>query len=392
MNKLFSYLVLIFVLSSFTTKNSFFETNYVKEIPFNFDYGVPIIKASINDIEYNFLFDTGMPTTLSEIIVKELTLKSKSSVMGSDVNGNSQQESYVMVNEIIVGGISFKQVKTLSTDLKSGFEIGCLNLDGVIGNNLIKDAIWEIDYEKKVIRLTDNIVNFKIPDDADVIKFKTNAKKGYYSPNIEIAINNKSRKDVKFDTGSNKGINLPFDYYSSVLDVNKSVEYYGQASAALYGKGENKKYLDSKVESIKIGDLQLQNQIVTFDENYPTVGNKLFENFKIFISYVENKIYMVKQKEYTNTILENFGFQTAVINKKAIVSIIYKNSNAEKKGLQIGDEIITVNDLNFPELISKDACDFLLNNPIKKMNSINIVFSRNGNKQTLQLEKVILIN
>ncbi len=392
MNKLFSYLVLIFVLSSFTTKNSFFETNYVKEIPFNFDYGVPIIKASINDIEYNFLFDTGMPTTLSEIIVKELTLKSKSSVMGSDVNGNSQQESYVMVNEIIVGGISFKQVKTLSTDLKSGFEIGCLNLDGVIGNNLIKDAIWEIDYEKKVIRLTDNIVNFKIPDDADVIKFKTNAKKGYYSPNIEIAINNKSRKDVKFDTGSNKGINLPFDYYSSVLDVNKSVEYYGQASAALYGKGENKKYLDSKVESIKIGDLQLQNQIVTFDENYPTVGNKLFENFKIFISYVENKISMVKQKEYTNTILENFGFQTAVINKKAIVSIIYKNSNAEKKGLQIGDEIITVNDLNFPELISKDACDFLLNNPIKKMNSINIVFSRNGNKQTLQLEKVILIN
>lgn len=392
MNKLFSYLVLIFVISSFTTKKEFFETNYVKEIPFNFDYGVPIIKASINGIEYNFLFDTGMPTVLSQSIVKKLNLKSISSIMGSDVNGNRQQESYVMVNEIIVGGISFKQVKTLSTDLKSGFEIGCLNLDGVIGNNLIKDAIWEIDYEKKVIRLTDNIVNFKIPDDADIIKFKTNSKKGYYSPNIEIAINNKSRKDVKFDTGSNKGINLPFDYYSSVLDVNKSVEYYGQASAAIYGKGENKKYLDSKVEYTKIGDLQLQNQIVTFNENYPTVGNKLFENFKIVISYDENKIYMVKQKEFTNPILENFGFQTAVINEKAIVSIIFKNSNAEKKGLQIGDEIIRVNDLNFPELISKDACDFLLNNPIKKMNSINIIFSRNGNKQTLQLEKEILIN
>lgn len=392
MNKQFTYIVFIFVLSSFTTKKELFETNYIKEIPFNFDYGVPIIKSSINGREYNFLFDTGMTTTLSESIVKELNLKSISSVMGSDVNDNRQQESYVMVNEIIVGGISFKQVKTLSTDLKSGFEIGCLNLDGVIGNNLIKNAIWEIDYEKKVIRLTDNIDNFKIPENADIIKFKTNEKKGYYSPSIEIAINKKSRKDVKFDTGSNGGIKLPLAYYSSVLDVNKSVEYYGQASAALYGKGENKTYVDSKVESIKIGDLQLQNQIVTFDENYPTVGNKLFENFKIVISYDDHKIYIIKQKEYTSTILENFGFQTAVVDQKVIVSIIYKNSNAEKKGLQLGDEIITVNDLNFPELISKDACDVLFNNPIKKMDSINILISRNGNEHSLQLEKEILIN
>lgn len=392
MNKLFTYFVLIFVFSSFTTKKELFKTNYIKEIPFNFDYGVPIIKASINNIEYNFLFDTGMTTALSKNIVKELNLKSISSAMGSDVNGNRQQESYVMVNEIIVGGISFKEIKTLSTDLKSGFEIGCLNLDGVIGNNLIKDAIWEIDYKKKVIRITDGIDNFNIPENADVIKFKTNAKKGYYSPNIEIEINKKKREGVKFDTGSTLGINLPLAFYSSVIDLNKSVEYYGQASAALYGKGKNKTYLDSKVESTKIGNLQLQNQIVTFDENYPTVGNKLFENFKIVINYDENKIYMIKQKEYTNTILENFGFRTSVVDQKAIISIIYKNSNAEKKGLQLGDEIITVNDLNFPELISKNACEFSFNNPIKEMDTINMLISRNGKEQTLQLEKEILIN
>ena len=68
MNKLLTFLALIFVLSSFTTRKELLKTNYIKEIPFNFDYGVPIIKASINDIEYNFLFDTGMPTVLSENI------------------------------------------------------------------------------------------------------------------------------------------------------------------------------------------------------------------------------------------------------------------------------------------------------------------------------------
>ncbi|WP_041557474.1 PDZ domain-containing protein [Cellulophaga algicola] len=101
---------------------------------------------------------------------------------------------------------------------------------------------------------------------------------------------------------------------------------------------------------------------------------------------------MIKQKEYANALLENFGFQTAVVDQKAIVAIIYKNSNAKKNGLQLGDEIITVNNLNFPELIAKNACHFFLNNPIKEMDSINILFSRNGNEQTLQLDKEILIN
>ncbi|WP_158973536.1 PDZ domain-containing protein [Cellulophaga sp. L1A9] len=197
---------------------------------------------------------------------------------------------------------------------------------------------------------------------------------------------------MKFDTGSNGGIKLPLDFYSNVLDTNKSVEYYGKASTAIYGKGENKNYVDSKVNSIEIGDLQLQNQIVTFDENFPKIGNKFFKNFKIIISYDENNIYMIKQKEYSNTVLENFGFQTGIIDQKAIVSLVYKNSNAEKKGVQLGDEIVSVNDLNFSELISKDACNILFNNPIKEMDSMNILFSRNGNKQSLQLEKETLIN
>ncbi|QWX84855.1 aspartyl protease family protein [Cellulophaga sp. HaHaR_3_176] len=392
MKKLCTYLVLIFVSSSFITKKELIENQYIKEIPFNFDYGVPIIKATINNKEYNFLFDTGMPTVLSESISNDLNLKSIRSIMGMDINGNTKQESHVIVNEISIGEIGFKQIEALSTDLSTGFEIGCLNLDGVIGNNLIKNAIWEIDYENKVIRLTDNIDNFKIPENAAIIKFKTNKKKGYYSPSIDVTVNKKKRKGVKFDTGSNGGIKLPLNFYSSVLDDNKSVEYYGKASAAIYGKGENKNYVDSKVNSIEIGGLHLQNKIVTFNENSPTVGNQFLKNFKIIISYDENKIYMITQKESISTILENFGFQTSVNGQKAIIAIIYKNSNAEKKGLQLGDEIVTVNDFNFRELISKDACDFFLNNPIKEMDLININYSRNGDVQSLQLEKETLID
>ncbi len=393
MKKPFNYLLVLFVLSGFTSAKQEAEpksTDYIKEIPFNFDYGLPIIKATINNIEYDFLFDTGMPNALSDKLTNKLGLKSIRSASGSDVNGNTSQESYVIIDEIKVGGISFENIETLSVDLSSGFEIGCLNLDGVIGNNLIRTAIWEIDYENKVIRLTDNIEKFKIPDSAEILKFKTNTKNKYYSPSVDIKINNKKRKGVKFDTGSTGGITMPLNFFSNVLDPNKSVEYFGKASAALYGKGENIKYVDSKIESIELGDLTFKDQIVTFSENFPVIGNKLFKNYKLIIDYSTSKIYLIKQKEYNNSTLDNFGHQIAIIDQKAIVSLIYKNSEAEKMGLQLGDEILKANDLNYRELLATDACGFLFDNPHKKMESLDVLVLRDGKEIPLKLKKKVL--
>lgn len=377
--------------SSIVNANDNKNKPYLKEIPFSFDYGVPLIKVTIQGAEYNFLFDTGMPTVLSENLSTLLQLDVRRTTKGMDVNGNTSEEKFVVLNEISVGGVSFNQIEALSTDLKKGFEIGCLKLDGVLGNNIIKDAIWKIDYQNKVITLTDNIENFDLPKTATIVKFKTQEKHGYYSPNVDIAINNKKRKGVKFDTGSNGGVNLPLAYFSDKLDSTKSVEYYGIKSAALYGKGQNKTYVDSKVNSLKIGDLNLQNQWVTFNQNHPLIGNKFLQNFKIIIDYSEHKIFLIKEKELANEPLTNFGFQLGVDNQKALVINLYKNSIAEKNGLQLGDEILSVNGINFPQLLSENPCSFFFNNPMKEMDSITMVLSRDGIETEMQLNKEIFI-
>lgn len=372
--------------------NGNYKESYLKEIPFSYTYGVPIIKATIQGNEYNFLFDTGMPTALSKKLSKQLNLNNTRTTQGMDVNGNSSQESYVLLEEILVGGISFKHIESLAVDLDKGVEIGCLKLDGIIGNNIIKDAFWEIDYEKNMIRLSDNIENFNIPKNASIVKFKTKSKYDIYSPNVDISINNKKRKGVKFDTGSNNGISLPLAYFSDKLDANKSVEYYGITSAALYGKGKNKTYVDSKVNSLKIGDLVLENEIVTFDQNYPLVGNKFIQNFKVIIDYSESKIYLIRIKQKAIATLTNFGFQLGIDNKKAKVTSVYKTSDAERKGLQLGDEILSANGINFPQLISDDACNFLLNNPIKKAENITLTIQRDDEEKTFQLLKETFIH
>lgn len=394
MKKLYIVLLFILLLSGFSVSASTLDlenSSYNEKVKFNFDYGVPIIKATIDDKEYNFLFDTGMPTTLSSELSKELQLKTVRTATGVDVNRNSSQEEYVTLDEIKIGGISFKNIEALSINLNAGFEIGCLQIDGVIGNNLIKDAIWEIDYESKTISLTDDIKNFQIPESASLIKFTMNDKRGYYSPNVDVKINNKKQQGVKFDTGSSGGFKMPLTSFVKILNPDKSVEYFGRATAALYGKGENQKYVDSKVESVEIGDLELSNQIINLSTDFATLGNRFFESYKVVIDYSHKKIYMIEQKEAGNQVVDNFGFQTSVVDGKAIVAIIYKKSDAETQGIQLGDEILKINNLDVEELIAADACGFLLNNPLKEIDKAEIIVLRNGNQMSFVLDKETLI-
>jgi len=395
MKHLATYLIIFIVFSGFTQKNKSSKLNpevYVKEIPFNFEYGIPIIKATIKNKEYNFLFDTGMPTALSENIIKDFDLSSVRSTIGSDVNGNKQRENYVILDHINIGGIDFKNIETLTVDLNSGFEIGCLNLDGVIGNNLIKNAVWEIDYVRNVIRLTNDIDNFEIPNDAKKIRFKYNSRRNQYTPKVDIEINNKKSKNVFFDTGSNSGIKMPLKQYEKLLDPNQSVEYYGNSSAALYGKGKYIKYIDSKIKNIEIDGLKLQNEIVTFYDNSSLIGNKFLKNFRIILNYERSEIYMIRQKESIYTFVKNFGFHPSVNNNKAIVQIIFKNSVAKKKGLQLGDELLSVNSMNIPKLLSEDACSFIFDNPYSELDSISLTFARDGKEYLIDLEKETYIN
>jgi hypothetical protein len=389
MKNLAVYLLLFIVFSGFNPKNITSELNsevYLKEIPFTFEYGIPIIKAKINNKEFNFLFDTGMPTALSENLVERLDLNAMNSKIGSDVNGNKQRESYVTLKKISVGGIDFENIETLSVDLNSVFEIGCINIDGVIGNNIIQNGIWEIDYERKLIKFTNDIDNFNIPSNANKIYFKYNSRRNQLTPKIDIKINNKKLKGILFDTGSTAGIKLPLKQFKKIHNLNQNIEYYGKASAALYGKGEDIQYIDSKIKTIEIDDLKLQNKIVTFYENSPLIGNRFLKNYRIILNYEKSEIYMIEQNDYSYTSLQNFGFRTSVIDNKNIVSILYKNSNAEQNGILLGDEVLEINDINIRYLIAEDACNFLFNNPLKDLKSMNLLILRGEERHSIVLE------
>lgn len=376
MKKLFQ--LSIIVLITFSNLYSQNKNDYIKEIPFDFTYGIPVIEVQINGDNYNFLFDTGMPTTISKKLNEKLKLNKTRNKIGIDVNGNKNNENYGVLKNLKVLGIDFNNTEVLIANLESSFELKCVDLDGVFGNNLIKNAIWKINYDTKKIYITNNIEKFNITDNMTKISFNT--KKGY-TPKINIKINGKKRKNIMFDTGSNGGVNIPIEEYSS-KKFTKSVEYFGSSKTALYGRAKINKSIISRVDNIKIGKIIMENQFVFFNKTTPLIGNEFLSNFDVIIDYNKNTIYLEKKRENKNTQLNNFGFSTNIIENKMIITMIFQKSVAFKK-LEIGDEIIEINGVSVSKILQENtACSH-----IKKIFSENEnnVFKIKHRKEILNL-------
>ena len=59
-----------------------------------------------------------------------------------------EELEYVLLPKVTVGCVDFLNTGAAIADLKRSSVIACLNVDGIIGANLMQKAIWQIDYEK----------------------------------------------------------------------------------------------------------------------------------------------------------------------------------------------------------------------------------------------------
>ena len=396
MKKLLFYVLILSLSSCYSTRNKIMNSgeikqeNFITEIPFNFEYGLPIIKIKINEIEYNFLVDTGAPTVLSTELYKSLNLKSLTTSGVQDSSGNEKEENYVLIDNIKIDNINFQNIGAISTDFNKVFEIKCLNLDGIIGSNLMSLAIWEFDYAAQTITITNNRNNLNIDKKSDVLSFKPKKNQGI--PKVDVFINNKKAKRITFDTGSTSDFSMSLIEFSDVVLNSENIETFGNSSTGIYGKGADRKSLYSKVNSIKLGTINLQNQILNFEVNASrTIGNKFLKNYKVVIDWNLNQINLTKISNYDSSQLNNFGFGYKIQNKKLYVGTIFKKSEAEKKGIQINDEIIAINELNVTNLTDEDLCNFIFNDITKEGENIKIDILRKGKKLTFNLKKQLLI-
>lgn len=369
------------------------QKDFKTTFPFEFDQGLIIIKVKIKGKEYDFMLDTGAPNLISKEIADELMLKPKFSAEMDDSQNQSEELDFVQIEHVSIGGVNFLNMGAVVADLENGVKkVSCFKVDGIIGANLMRNAIWDIDYETQNITITSAKSLLDITNDNEKIPFTTSLTG---SPFIQVGIGGELIKKVQIDLGMTSDFKFSNSTFQTLLkkkQIISTISGNGTLSGSVFGYAEPERDDFALVKSLQFGEISLKNQVVTFidDEKTTKIGTMFLKNYRVILNWFKKEMTLIKKRDYRNSTFETFGFKSAYReNGKIVISYIYSTSNAYKAGLRYGDEIIELDGNNYRNISLDEWCE--LKDGLNKNDSVSISILRNGEKLTFNLDKTDLL-
>lgn len=379
-------------MAKLMNKGAVEQPAFTAEIPFEMRLGLVVIKVNINGKDYDFMVDTGAPNVITEELAAELKLQPALQQKTGDSQGKKESLNFVEMPEMLIGGIHFIETGAAVADLKRSNVIACLDVDGFVGANLMKSAIWQFDYERKIITISDTIASFDIPANAIRIPF---VQAGTHTPKIDISYDSIMDKNVTFDTGSNGYFSTSQAIYSKLNQqgkITQPVVSFGANNSGLYGlEGVDSSY-SATVEKTTLGNLTIPNQVVSFDHGARTLGTKFLKHYRVIVNWFTNEISLIPTDDFVNTTFEHFGMTPMYTGEKLEVRMVIIGSDADKKGIRIGDQILEVNGENFGNFSTDQWCEMLNNGLVPEADQqVTLVLLHDGVEREVVVEKLNLM-
>jgi len=365
-----------------TVKNK----DYNSEIPFRYVNGYIFVNIIKNDKKYNFLFDSGAEATLidkSIINEFEFTPFSTSNMSGALIT--SRDVNTITLSTISIADVEFTDIGAVAFDLQIFKSKFCDKLDGVIGSTLLKKAKWQIDYENKIIHLSNDISN--LLSEKPKYTLTTNLpEKGWGTETIELNIDGYASQ-FNFDTGNGreKIVLKPSELKNFDVKDKKSIIEYGF----------NKSDLGYKLiaESVIIGDLQLKNQSISFQKdvgNFQLLGNRFFENFLVTIDWEKHQLFLEPTKNIASDTMVGFelNFKPNFETNKIEVATGIK-AFTKKNKIRNGATLLKVNEIDISNFSHQEFCDFWSMEwpKMADVEKLNLVISQKGKSKEIIVTK-----
>ncbi|MCT4622962.1 MAG: retroviral-like aspartic protease family protein, partial [Schleiferiaceae bacterium] len=207
--------LVVFVITSCTSISKLYNSGSVPQeefsgrIAFETMFDLIILPVEIEGKQYRFLFDTGAPMVISKELREQLELKAAAKSGVTDSQGKTERLDYVWLKEVKLAGIEFKKTGAIVADLRKAPEIACMDIDGILGANLMKLAHWKIDSKNNAMYFASRKDQLEIPDSEPlVLPFKM---KRTYTPVVDLVVDDSVEvNNATFDTGFAGYLSLGF--------------------------------------------------------------------------------------------------------------------------------------------------------------------------------------
>lgn len=355
--------------------------NFYDEVFFTDKLGYFTIPVKIDTNTYEYIFDTGGYNTVTTKIMENAKLPS---LMQVEVGSSNKIKSKIKLSKIPllqIGKTTFEDVGVFNFDFSASPVINCYTNGGLIGKSVIREAIWQIDYKKSVIRISDNLANMPNLEKSEKIKIKLDKT---LNPFLKLLINGKEEKFL-LDFGYGGLISLT-EKTATSLKFKNTLTIEGEGNIGANGVVKEQTFVAS-LESLKLGNSELKNQVAYYSKsnNYNLIGSELAKYFIVTLNFKDEELILTPYNDTTSS-FETFGFNINLDSNKVYISKIFNGLNAQKVGLLLNDELISINGKQLSDFSNCDGY-FYVNNILRNEKEIIIQIKKSEEQKEFKLSK-----
>jgi predicted aspartyl protease len=357
-------------------------TDFYQEISFTDRGGYFIIPVTIGSQTYDYIFDTGGYNTVTTDIMTKNMLPE---LMKVSVGSSNQIKSKIILSKIPrlnVGDVQFTDVGVFNFDFNEAPLIKCYTNGGLLGKGVIKHAVWQIDYQNKIIRVADKLD--KMPNLENSVKLKVELDR-LLNPFIQVEIDGRNQKFM-LDFGYGGFISLT-EKTANEYQFTNSIETYGEGTIGANGVNRESMYV-SHLTTFKIAGQSLANQVAFYSKsnNHNLIGSELARYFIVTLNFKEKELILTPFSKTPIDQFNSFGVDMNMNRNGIYISRLYKGLSGDVNGVRLNDILVSVDKLSIDTM---NLCDsfFKIRDILYQADSLNMKVMRDNVEVELKLKK-----
>jgi len=382
-----SYLLLAlmgFLISACSTNRSLFrkgtvdQSSFVEEIPFTLENDLIFLDLEMAGKTFRFILDTGAPNVVTKEVAEALHLSREVYGNVGDSQGQSSELESVMLPPVTLGNLTFSNTAALVADMRAIPIFDCLEVDGLLGSNLMAKTIVQIDFQEQVVRMASDRSAYDI---TDPIRLPFSIRSTFTPVIKSLRVGDQTVENITLDYGSGNGLTLPQNLFSEATLETAPVVSRGASGTGLYGTGRGEiVYTPALVPAFGTDSLMIRIR----PQSSRLLGVDILKQFKATIDWNRKELLLERQKPGWPE-WKAFGMGIEVVDDHLEIGTITTPSPAAEKGLEVGQRVLRINGR---PLTAEDYCWF--SKEVSRLESAAIaVETENGEKEVKLIRSTI---
>ena len=362
-------------------------------LPFRLSGSHIFIEVRINDSEpLHFIFDTGAASTvINQRQAKKLKLSSDGFTPIRSSKGPSLAY-YSRNSELRMGELRVKKVRVVHLPLDHIQRALGKDVDGIIGQDLLKHYVVQINYDTQTIALYDP-QEFTPPAGYHARPFEIISGRPYIEGALTLNDGHTLTGRFQVDNGSGSSITL----YSPTVEEHQLASKIGR-TRTVYTMGFTgivDRNDAGRLKNFDLGWCQLTNVPIrlnhsayfkkAFRDGIGHIGNALLKRFNIVFDYRNKISYWKPNYSFVEEFASAYSgllLKTDQSEKRVIIRHVFTDSPAARAGFTENDEIVMVDDVRAAGRPREEVNSLLT----QSASPIQVVVRRNDHLKTLQLQ------